>query len=136
MTNETKYLLYKLQNRLSSLVFLTGAALHITSLIIGKERFLTTIFTPTFDSLFGIPMAFAGVAGILLWKNMLLDYTRKKVVYWICVSYLTLSIPMHVQTMITHDTSYINKFPETYSYVIIPVMLMFAWFFNQVKFKK
>ena len=136
MTNDKKEILYKFQNRISILIFLSGATLHITALIIGREKFLAYVFTPLFDSIFGVPIAFAGIAGILLWKNMLLDKTWKKIVYWVCMFYMTMSIPLHIQTIITQDTTYINNFPETYSYFIIPVMLFFAWFLSQVKFKK
>ena len=134
MTNEKKELLYKFQHYVAGFLFLTGATLHITALIMGREKFLANVFTPLFDSIFGIPMAFAG---ILLWKNMLLDKTWKKIVYWVSMFYMTMSIPLHIQTIITQDTTYINKFPEIYSYFIIPVMLFFSWFFlTQVKFKK
>ena len=136
MTNDKKEILYKFQNRIAILIFLSGATLHITALIIGREKFLAYVFTPLFDSIFGVPIAFAGIAGILLWKNMLLDKTWKKIVYWVCMFYMTMSIPLHIQTIITQDTTYINNFPETYSYFIIPVMLFFAWFLSQVKFKK
>ena len=136
MTNDKKEILYKFQNRIAIFIFLTGATLHITALILGREKFLANVFTPLFDSIFSIPMTFAGITGILLWKNMLLDKTWKKIVYWVCIFYVMMSIPLHIQTIITQDTSYINKFPVTYSYFIIPVMLFFAWFFSQVKFKK
>ena len=136
MTNDKKEILYKFQNRITILIFFSGAPIHITALIIGREKFLAYVFTPLFDSIFGVPIAFAGIAGILLWKNMLLDKTWKKIVYWVCMFYMIMSIPLHIQTIITQDTTYINNFPETYSYFIIPVMLFFAWFLSQVKFKK
>ena len=137
MTDDKKEILYKFQNRITILIFLTGAAIHITALIIGREKLLAYVFTPLFDSIFSIPMAFAGITGILLWKNMLLDKTWKKIVYWVSMFYMAMSIPLHIQTIITQDTTYINKFPEIYSYFIIPVMLFFSWFFlTQIKFKK
>ena len=137
MTDDKKEILYKFQNRITILIFLTGASIHITALIIGREKFLAYVFTPLFDSIFSIPMAFAGITGILLWKNMLLEKTWKKIVYWVSMFYMTMSIPLHIQTILTQDTTYINKFPEIYSYFIIPVMLFFSWFFlTQIKFKK
>ena len=137
MTEEKKEVLFKLQHITAGLVFLTGVAIHVTALIIGREKFLTYVFTPLFDSIFGIPMTFAGIAGIVLWKNVRFDKTWKKIAYWIGMFYLVASIPLHIQTIITQDTTYINKFPETYSYFIIPVMLFFSFLFlTQVKFKK
>jgi hypothetical protein len=137
MTEEKKEVLYKFQHITAGLVFLTGVAIHVTALIIGREKFLRYVFTPLFDGIFGIPMTFAGIAGIILWKNVHFDKTWKKISYWIGMFYLVVSIPLHIQTIITQDTSYINNFPETYSYFIIPVMLFFSWLFlAQVKFKK
>lgn len=130
-------MLFKCQHIIAGLVFLTGVAIHMTSLIMGREKFLAYVFTPLFDSIFGIPMAFAGIAGIVLWKNVRFDKTWKKIFYWIGMFYLVASIPLHIQTIITQDTTYINNFPETYSYFIMPVMLFFSWLFlTQVKFKK
>jgi hypothetical protein len=137
MTEEKKEILFKFHYITAGLIFLTGVAIHITALIIGREKFLKYVFTPLFDSIFAIPMAFAGIAGIILWKNVSFDKTWKKIAYWIGMFYLIASIPLHIQTIITQDTSYINKFPETYSYFIIPVMLFFSLLFlTQVKFKK
>jgi hypothetical protein len=137
MTNEKKEVLFKFQHITAGLVFLIGIGIHVTSLIMGRDKFLTYVFTPLFDSIFGIPMAFAGVAGIVLWKNVYFDKTWKKISYCIGMFYLVASIPLHIQTIITQDTSYINNFPESYSYFIMPVMLFFAiLFLTQVKFKK
>jgi hypothetical protein len=137
MTNENKEVLYKFQHITAGLVFLAGVAIHTTALIIGREKFLASVFTPLFDSVFGIPMAFAGIAGIVLWKNVRFDKTWKKISYRIGMFYLIASIPLHIRTIITRDTTYINKFPETYSYFIIPVMLFFSLvFLTQVKFEK
>jgi hypothetical protein len=137
MTNEKKEVLFKFHHIIAGLVFLTGIGIHVTSLIMGREKFLAYVFTPLFDSIFGIPMTFAGIAGIILWRNVHFDKTWKKIAYWIGMFYLVASIPMHVQTIITQDTSYINNFPESYSYFIMPVMLFFAFLFlTQVKFKK
>jgi hypothetical protein len=137
MTEEKKEVLYKFQHITAGLVFLTGVAIHLTALIIGRDKFLRYVFTPLFDSIFAIPMAFAGIAGIVLWKNVRFDKTWKKISYRIGMFYLIASIPLHIKTIITQDTTYINKFPETYSYFIIPVMLFFSLLFlTQVKFKK
>ncbi len=137
MTTEKKEVLFKFQHITAGLVFLTGVVIHLTALIIGREKFLNYVFTPLFDSLFGIPMAFAGIAGIILWKNVRFDKTWKKIAYRVGMFYLIASIPLHIQTIITQDTSYINWFPVIFSYFIMPVMLFFSLLFlTQVKFKK
>ena len=137
MTNEKKEILFKFQHITAGLILFCGVPVHLTALIIGREKFLRYVFTPLFDSIFSIPMAFAGITGIILWKNVRFDKTWKKISYWIGMFYLVASIPLHIQTIITQDTTYINKFSESYSYFIIPVMLFFSWLFlTQVKFKK
>ena len=137
MTNEKKEILFKFQHITAGLILFCGVLVHLTALIIGRVKFLRYVFTPLFDSIFSIPMAFAGIAGIVLWKNVRFDKPWKKISYWIGMFYLVASIPLHIQTIITQDTTYINKFSESYSYFIIPVMLFFSWLFlTQVKFKK
>ena len=137
MTNEKKEILFKFQHITAGLILFCGVLVHLTALIIGRVKFLRYVFTPLFDSIFSIPMAFAGIAGIVLWKNVCFDKPWKKISYWIGMFYLVASIPLHIQTIITQDTTYINKFSESYSYFIIPVMLFFSWLFlTQVKFKK
>lgn len=132
MTNS----LFKLHRLTAGLVFLTGAVLHTTVLIIGKEKFIANVLTPLSDSIFGIVMAFAGISGIILRKSIQFNKSWKKVVHRIAVAYLTVSIPLHIQVIVTQDTSYVTAFPETYSYFIIPVLLFFAvFFFTQVKSK-
>lgn len=128
-------ILAKAQKFSMSLVFLIGVVLHSISLIIGRERFLENIFTPTFDMIFSIPMAFAGIAGIFLWKQMDVSKTWRKILYGFCLFYVLISIPLHVKVFFTHDTSYINDFPETFSYFIIPVQLFFCWFALTMKIK-
>ena len=137
MTSKTKKILFNLQHYTAGLVFLTGVALHVTALAIGREKFLALVLTPLFDSIFAIPMTFSGIAGILLWKSIDLEKRWKKIIYGVGIFYLMASVPLHVQTIISQDTTYINKFSETYSYFIIPVMLFLAWFFiTQPELKK
>jgi hypothetical protein len=136
MTEEKKKALFKFHHVIGGLVFLTGIAIHLTSLVIGREKFLAHVFTPLFDSIFGIPMAFAGISGIVLWKNIQFDRAWKKTAYRIGMFYLVVSIPLHIQTIVTQDTSYINNFPESYSFFIMPVMLFFSIIFlTQVKYR-
>jgi cytochrome bd-type quinol oxidase subunit 2 len=137
MTEEKREVLLKLHRVTAGLIFLTGVAIHLVALIIGRENFLRYVFTPLFDRLFAIPMAFAGISGIILWKNVRLNRRWKKAAYRVGMFYLLASIPLHIQTLVTQDTSYINKFPVAYSYFIMPVMLFFSvLFFTQVKYKR
>lgn len=129
MESNIKENLIRSQYYTASIVFLTGAIIHTISLIIGREKFLQYIFTPIFDSIFGIPMAYAGIMGIFFRKKLFPKPLWKRIFYVIGVFYLLISIPLHIQTIITQDTTYITKFPEEYSYFVIPIMLFFTWFF-------
>jgi hypothetical protein len=136
MTEEKKKILFRFHHITAGLIFLTGVAVHVTALVMGRERFLACVYTPLFDSIFAIPMAFAGITGIILWKHASFDKSWKKIAYGIGMFYLVASITLHIKTIITQDTTYINKFPESYSYFIIPVMLFFSFLFlTQVRYK-
>jgi hypothetical protein len=127
--------LARVQKFALTLVFLTGVFLHAISIIIGREKFLQNVFTPAFDMTFSIPMIFAGIVGILSWKKMDLSASWKKILYGFCIFYVLISIPLHAKVFFTQDTNYINDFPETFSYFIIPVQGFFAWFALTMKIK-
>lgn len=123
----------KIHKYTTAAVFLIGILLHGSSLIVGREMFLKYILTPEFDSVFSFIMAYAGMGGILLQKYYLKESFFTKVFYWFSVSYLCISIPIHVMVIFTWDTTYIQAFPMWYSWFIIPFQLLLFWFWMTLK---
>lgn len=101
-------------------VIAIGFYLHLTRLFVGDTILIGYILTPLFDQLFAIPMAYAGVAGILSWKRMTFRSSAHKVFVRFIVIYITVSIPIHVATYFTQSTEFTRIFPIWLSAVYLP----------------
>lgn len=113
-----------------------GIALHVTSLLIGRERFLRFVLTPEVDILLAIPMTYAGITGWLAWRRVVHRSRWHRIVYGFLVVYFTISIPVHVQTVVTGRIDRIIRlFPEGYSQILLPVLLALAVFVRGLQFK-
>ena len=101
-------------------VIAIGFYLHLTRLFVGDTILIGYILTPLFDQLFAIPMAFAGIAGILSWKRMEFRSNAHKAFTRFIVIYITVSIPIHVATYFTQSTEFTRIFPIWLSAVYLP----------------
>ena len=124
---------FRLTNLSGRAVFITGMYLHLTAILLGRELFLEKVFTPVFDMILAVPMTFAGVMGIALWKKTRLPTAAHRAVYGVLLAYFCVSIAVHVSTFFTRDTSYIVAFPEAFSYFIIPVQALFLYVFSSAE---
>jgi len=117
-------------------MLITGMYLHVTSLFIGRELLMRYILTPTFDAVLGVPMTYGGIVGWIIWRRVVHPTGWHRFVYAFTIVYFTISIPIHLQTLITQHTDYILAFPWWYSYFILLVqlgLLVFAW---RLRFKE
>jgi hypothetical protein len=105
---------------LGILVIATGFYLHLTRLFVGDTILIQYILTPMFDQLFAIPMALAGIAGLMSWKRMEFRSTGHKVFVCVIVIYITVSIPLHIATYFTQSTEFTRIFPLWLSAVYLP----------------
>ena len=102
------------------LVIAIGFYLHLTRLFVGDPILIGYILTPLFDQLFAIPMALAGIAGILCWNRMEFRSNGHKGFVRVIVIYITVSIPLYTATYFTHSTEFIRIFPIWLSAVYLP----------------
>lgn len=100
------------------LTLLVGIGFHGTRLAIGAEAF-QEIFTPMVDSIFSIPIVLAILAMFRGWPVFRFRGKLDKSVAIVTLLYFIVSMPLHVQTWFTQDTSYILRFPWWYSLVFI-----------------
>lgn len=100
-----------------------GAVLHGASLPLGREAFVETLFTPTFDAIFAIPMTAAAILGWVLYRRAIFPATWRRVVYIATMAHFTLSVVIRARTLITWDTSYVLAFPSWYS---LPILVLFG----------
>jgi hypothetical protein len=122
--------------RLSALATLgTGMALHASSLALGREVFIETIFTPTFDAIFAIPMTIAGIAAIWLYRSAVFPALWQRLVYIFVAFYFTISIFIHLSTILTWDTSYVLNFPAWYPVAALTIMVSLSVFVIRQRFR-
>ena len=101
-------------------VIAIGFYLHLTRLFVGDTILIGYVLTPLFDQLFAIPMAYAGIAGILSWKRMEFRSNAHKAFVRFIVIYIAVSIPIHVATYFTQSTEFTRIFPIWLSAVYLP----------------
>jgi hypothetical protein len=112
----------------------TGLCLHGSSLFIGREQFVATVFTPTFDAIFAVPMTIAGIAAAWVYRRAIFAAAWQKWVYWFLLAYFGLSILIHLRTLFTWDTSYVLAFPAFYPFVAMTLMLLLGIFTVRQRF--
>ena len=106
--------------QLGVLVIAIGFYLHLTRLFVGDTILIQYILTPLFDQLFAIPMALAGVAGIMSWDRMEFRSRGHKLFVRLIVIYIIVSLPIHIATYFTHSTEFTRLFPIWLSAIYLP----------------
>lgn len=99
---------------------LCGLYLHVTRLLVGDDTLIQKVMTPLFDQPLTIPMTYAGVTGILSWRQMQFWTGWHKAFLGFIVFYIAGSVPLHVATYITQSTEYIRSVPLWFSVVLLP----------------
>jgi len=113
----------------------TGIYLHVTRLLIGDALLTQYIVTPLFDQFFALPIAYAGITGLLSWRQMQFRGRRHKAFIGFIVFYMVASIPIHGMTWFTHSTEHLSVFPLWFSALLQPfyvAVLIALW---RVEFK-
>ncbi|PYE53877.1 hypothetical protein [Deinococcus yavapaiensis] len=111
-----------------------GLLLHGSSLALGREAFIATIFTPKVDLLLAVPMVVATFTGWRMLRSALHPHLWGKALHVLLLVYFTISIPVHLQTLIRGDTRYVLGFPEWYSVPILGLLSAFAAFILSLRF--
>jgi hypothetical protein len=114
---------------------LTGVGFHATRLIIGVEAW-QSFFTPAIDSAFSIPILLGSVTMLLGWAAFDFRSRVEKGVVVFTFIYFTGSMPLHVQTWFTQDTSYIASFPLWYSILFIGYVTPLLWVWARLKVRQ
>src|SRR5437762_9609125 len=106
-------------------VFLMGFALHLTNVVIGPDRLVAHVFTPRVEIVFATLMIVGAIAG---WMSLRCLESRGvlRVVYWLALGLITLSLPIHVRSVVIWSTDWVHAFPKYYSHVEMPMFLALA----------
>ncbi|TCV97632.1 hypothetical protein EC912_101649 [Luteibacter rhizovicinus] len=116
-------------------IFLMGATLHPLNVVIGPDRFLAEVFSPGVDGIFALMMIVGAVTGWMSLKH-LTSHGFIRVFYWIALLMITVSIPIHVRSVILWSTAWVHAFPKHMSHVEAPMFLVFAYGVTQFRFTR
>jgi hypothetical protein len=97
-----------------------GACLHLSRLFLGDAITFQSIVTPTFDQYFALPIVYAGIAGLLSWRQMAFCSRGHKIFLGIIVFYMVASIPIHLSVWFTHSIEHLKQFPFWFSVALQP----------------
>jgi hypothetical protein len=93
---------------------------------------LQHVVTLTTDRLLLIPMTYAGITGILVWRRVRFANKRHRALFTGSVVYIAGSVPLHIYlSYVIRDLSFVTWFPMWFSYflliVVYPVFLIMFW---------
>lgn len=102
-----------------------GVVLHILRIVLGDERALQYVITPATDRVLLVPMAYAGITGIVLLmrRRVVFVNRRHRAFFTASVIYLAGSVPLHVYcSYIVVDTRIVMAFPMWVSWLLLIVV--------------
>lgn len=109
---------------------LIGQGIHGLRLILSHDVFHQYVFTPTFDSLFALPMIVAAIGMVKVWRHIRYRNKFERVAVGFSTFYFIASVPNHAQVWFTQFTGYIDWFPLWFSVVFfcytIPLLIVWA----------
>ncbi len=109
-----------------------GVAMHLYRVIFGDAMTLHYVVTPTTDKFLLIPMTYAAITGILVWRHVDFTSHRHRALFTGSVIYIAGSVPLHVYcSYVINDVSLFTWFPMWFSYLLLclvyPVFLTMFW---------
>ncbi|WP_080697097.1 hypothetical protein [Mycobacterium asiaticum] len=109
-----------------------GVAMHVYRVIFGDALTLQHVMNVTNDRILLVPMTYAGITGILVWRRVQFANKRHRALFTGSVVYIAGSVPLHVYcSYIVMDTTIVTWFPMWFSYLLLiavyPVFLTMFW---------
>jgi hypothetical protein len=114
-----------------------GVCLHLYRVIFGDELTLQYVMTPTTDKVLLVPMTYAAITGILLWRRVEFANTAHKIFFTWSLVYIGLSVPLHVYFgVIKGDVAfYLEFFSTWFSYVLLPFYAALLTMFWRLRYR-
>jgi hypothetical protein len=109
-----------------------GLSMHLCRVILGDEQTLRYVMTPTFDKVLLVPMTYAAISGIAVWRRVRFTHTPMKIFFTWSLVYIAGSVPLHVYFGVIRGNVafYFDFFPVWFSYLLFPfyaaLLIMFA----------
>jgi hypothetical protein len=113
-----------------------GIVIHVYSLANGRQAVVDHLLTPTVDVIASLPMAFVTICFWRFRREAVFARPFDRVGYYFLAVYFTGSLPLHASTLFTGDpTRYLQRFPGWYSWLILPVMVVFLTVALRIRFR-
>jgi hypothetical protein len=109
-----------------------GVVLHLYRVIFGDALTLQHAATLTNDRLLLVPMTYAGITGILVWRHVRFANNRHRALFTGSVVYIAGSVPLHIYLdYVIRDLTFVTWFPMWFSYLLLiavyPAFLTMFW---------
>jgi hypothetical protein len=114
-----------------------GFCLHLYRVVFGDEATLEHVMTPATDKVLLVPMTYAAITGILLWRRVEFVNKPHKVFFTWSLVYIGLSVPMHVYFGVVRDNVdfYLDFFPVWFSYLLFPFYAALLTMFSKLHYR-
>jgi hypothetical protein len=114
-----------------------GFCMHLYRVVFGDEATLQYVMTPATDKVLLVPMTYAAITGILLWRRVEFANKLHKVFFTWSLVYIGLSVPMHIYFGVVRDNVdfYLNFFPVWFSYLLFPFYVALLTMFSKLHYR-
>ena len=114
-----------------------GFCMHLYRVVFGDEMTLQHAMTPTTDKVLLVPMTYAAITGILVWRRVDFVNTPHKVFFTWSLVYIAGSVPMHIYfgAIKGNVDFYLDFFPMWFSYLLFPFYAALLTMFWRLRFR-
>ena len=114
-----------------------GVCLHLYRVIFGDDLTLRYVMTPATDRVLLVPMTYAAVTGILVWRRVVFANTAHKVFFTWALAYIALSVPLHIYFGVIRGNVdfYLDFFPIWFSYLLFPFYTALLIMFGRLRYR-
>lgn len=109
-----------------------GVALHLYRVVFGDNLTLKYVATVQADRFLLVPMTYAAITGILVWRRVRFANKRHRAFFTASLVYIAGSVPLHIYcSYVIKDVSLYMWFPLWFSYLLLvavyPAFLTMFW---------
>jgi hypothetical protein len=109
-----------------------GILIHLYRVIFGDDLTLKYAMTLTTDRILLVPMTYAAITGILVWRRVRFANKRHRAFFTASLVYIAGSVPLHVYcSYVAKDLSIYMWFQTWFSYLLLiavyPAFLTMFW---------
>jgi len=116
-----------------AVLFVFGIILHVSRILIGFEP---SSIPRIVDVIILIGALYGGIGYLKFWKDIYFPKVITKVLYGIITFHLLGSVFIHAFIIAIPNNKILDIFPIWYSYIMVAVMALFAYYSWNVKFKE